>query len=169
MRSQTRFIFPQNGLAVHSYTLFVTSKFDFCIIVLCTPLSSGPFLSGRAQPTADLLPLPITCAPLQLYIFRVRVRHTQKAPHTCRSELFRPCTDATGLLSFLCAREADRVKEGSAPMTFQSALHREAFFLLRNRNQQLTCHFCFDGHLWKAGHPHMSKVPLNHISLSQKR
>lgn len=129
--------------------------------MLFTRLSSGPFLTRRAQPTDDLLSA--------VYLVSIsRIQHMHKAPHTCRSELFLLCTDATRLLSFLCARGADRIREG-APMTFQSAQHREAFCLLPDRNQQLTCHFCFDGHLWKAGHPHMSKVPLNHISLSQKR
>lgn len=114
------------------------------LIIYCAVHSYEPlFLGGRAQPMLTFCHFQQSLCPF-----------THKAPHTCRSELFRLCTDAKRLLSFLVCKGSRESEGGSAPVTFQSAQHRQAFFLLRNRNQQLTCHFCFDGHLWKAGHPH---------------
>lgn len=65
-------------------------------------------------------------------------------------------------------RETERASKWASVRPFRVLRVGRPFSLLRSRNQQLTCHFCFDSHLWKAGHAHMSKVPLNRILWSQK-
>lgn len=146
------FILMKNGLHICSWSL----------IVLFTPLTSGSLRTHFKCHPAYVLSLLLSVCPPAVHLLCVRYSRS------CTTELFRLHSDATRLLEFLCARGAARVRERVRLWPFWVLSTWRPFPFLRNKNLQLTCPFCFDGHPGKAGHPHMSKVPLNHISLSPK-
>lgn len=181
---------PEYTESVSRYSHNIQQQTHMCRPLLWALGLFGYSTSGRQHVTEDLssappscqseepLPLSVCLPTIQLYTDTQAWAHeADKCTHT-HTQNPTLCWECVQMLqdyfSFLCVREADterergRERERECVQPFRVLRVGSPFPFLRNRNQQLTCHFCSDSHLWKAGHAHMSKVPLNRILWSQK-